>query len=89
MAQLLVVESRVGSMSRLPKTTGDGGHRLTFLTRDLNHYVQGTPDDGPHALLATENTLTADTAGAGAGRAAERLLARPTPPYAARPAVPT
>ena len=88
MAQLLVVESRVGSMSRLPKATGDGGHRLTFLTRDLNHCAPGTPDDGPYALLAAENTLTADTEDAGAGRAAERPLARPTPPYAARPAVP-
>ncbi|MFC8454636.1 ATP-grasp domain-containing protein [Kitasatospora sp. NPDC057223] len=62
MAHLLVVESWVGSMSRLlPKAIGEGGHRFTFLTRDLNHYLHGPPGEGPHALLAAENILTADT----------------------------
>ncbi|MGW4893241.1 ATP-grasp domain-containing protein [Kitasatospora sp. NPDC004240] len=64
MAHLLVIESWVGSMSRLlPRALGEGGHRFTFLTRDLHHYLRaaGAPADGPHPLLAAENVLTADT----------------------------
>ncbi|MER7704532.1 ATP-grasp domain-containing protein [Kitasatospora sp. NPDC097605] len=63
MAHLLVIESWVGSMSRLlPRALGEGGHRFTFLTRDLHHYLRAAdPADGPHPLLAAANILTADT----------------------------
>ncbi|MFI9329768.1 ATP-grasp domain-containing protein [Kitasatospora sp. NPDC052868] len=62
MAHLLVIESWVGSMSRLlPRALGEGGHRFTFLTRDLHHYLRAAPGDGPHPLLAAGNILTADT----------------------------
>ncbi|WP_329486987.1 ATP-grasp domain-containing protein [Kitasatospora sp. NBC_01246] len=62
MAHLLVIESWVGSMSRLlPRALGESGHRFTFLTRDLHHYLREAPADGPHPLLAAENVLTADT----------------------------
>ncbi|MER5355408.1 ATP-grasp domain-containing protein [Kitasatospora sp. NPDC002551] len=63
MAHLLVVESWVGSMSRLlPRALEEGGHRFTFLTRDLHHYLRAAaPADGPHPLLAAGNILTADT----------------------------
>ncbi|MEV6976361.1 ATP-grasp domain-containing protein [Kitasatospora sp. NPDC093806] len=62
MAHLLVIESWVGSMSRLlPRALGEGGHRFTFLTRDLHHYLRAAPADGPHPLLAAENILTVDT----------------------------
>ncbi|MFD0277926.1 ATP-grasp domain-containing protein [Kitasatospora sp. NPDC127111] len=62
MAHLLVIESWVGSMSGLlPRALGEGGHRFTFLTRDLHHYLRSAPAGGPHPLLAAENVLTADT----------------------------
>ncbi|MFD7984802.1 ATP-grasp domain-containing protein [Kitasatospora indigofera] len=62
MAHLLVIESWVGSMSGLlPRAIGEGGHRFTFLTRDLHHYLRSAPPDGPHPLLAAENVLTAET----------------------------
>ncbi|KJY35949.1 ATP-grasp domain-containing protein [Streptomyces sp. NRRL S-495] len=63
MAHLLVVESWVGSMSRLlPRAVADRGHRFTFLTRDLDHYLRSTaPGEGPHPLLTAENVLTAET----------------------------
>ncbi|GAA3052874.1 ATP-grasp domain-containing protein [Kitasatospora albolonga] len=62
MAHLLVIESWVGSMSRLlPRAIGEGGHRFTFLTRDLHHYLRAAPGDTAHPLLAAANVLTADT----------------------------
>ncbi|MFJ2782329.1 ATP-grasp domain-containing protein [Kitasatospora sp. NPDC087315] len=62
MAHLLMIESWVGSMSTLlPRALGEGGHRFTFLTRDLHHYLRATPAGAPHPLLAAENVLTADT----------------------------
>ncbi|MGR4880279.1 ATP-grasp domain-containing protein [Streptomyces sp. LARHCF249] len=62
MAHLLVVESWVGSMSRLlPRAIGEGGHQFTFVTRDLHHYLRGSGSDGPHPLLAARNIITADT----------------------------
>ncbi|MFJ1753294.1 ATP-grasp domain-containing protein [Kitasatospora sp. NPDC088134] len=62
MAHLLVIESWVGSMSRLlPRAIEEGGHRFTFLTRDLDHYLRAAPPDGRHPLLAAENVLTAET----------------------------
>ncbi|MFC9328790.1 ATP-grasp domain-containing protein [Kitasatospora sp. NPDC057015] len=63
MAHLLVVESWVGSMSRLlPRAIAEGGHHFTFLTRDLDHYLRSAPGDSePHPLLTARNVLTADT----------------------------
>ncbi|GLW55013.1 hypothetical protein Kpho01_30240 [Kitasatospora phosalacinea] len=49
-------------MSRLlPRAIAEGGHRFTFLTRDLHHYLRAAPDERPHPLLAAGNVLTADT----------------------------
>ncbi|MEU9299772.1 ATP-grasp domain-containing protein [Streptomyces sp. NPDC048269] len=62
MAHLLVVESWVGSMSRLlPRAIREGGHEFTFVTRDLHHYLRAAGSDGPHPLLAARNIITADT----------------------------
>ncbi|MEV7520049.1 ATP-grasp domain-containing protein [Streptomyces sp. NPDC091371] len=63
MGHVLVIESWVGSMSRLlPRAIREGGHEFTFLTRDLHHYLRSAPaDGGPHPLLAARNLITADT----------------------------
>ncbi|MFF4229556.1 ATP-grasp domain-containing protein [Streptomyces sp. NPDC001820] len=62
MAHLLMVESWVGSMSRLlPRAIREGGHEFTFLTRDLHHYLRAAPEGTAHPLLAASNVLTADT----------------------------
>ncbi|MFC8240191.1 ATP-grasp domain-containing protein [Streptomyces chartreusis] len=62
MAHLLVVESWVGSMSRLlPRAIREGGHEFTFLTRDLHHYLRSAPEGTAHPLLGARNVLTADT----------------------------
>ncbi|WP_329042233.1 ATP-grasp domain-containing protein [Streptomyces sp. NBC_00178] len=62
MPHLLVVESWVGSMSRLlPRTLGEGGHHFTFLTRDLMHYLRGAPEGKDHPLLTARNVVTAPT----------------------------
>ncbi|MCX4586211.1 ATP-grasp domain-containing protein [Streptomyces sp. NBC_01481] len=62
MAHLLMVESWVGSMSRLlPRAIREGGHEFTFLTRDLHHYLRSAPEGTGHPLLAAHNVLTADT----------------------------
>ncbi|MCJ1676078.1 ATP-grasp domain-containing protein [Streptomyces sp. APSN-46.1] len=62
MGHLLVIESWVGSMSRLlPRAIREGGHEFTFVTRDLHHYLRAAPADGPHPLLAAHNVITADT----------------------------
>ncbi|WP_406731481.1 ATP-grasp domain-containing protein [Streptomyces sp. NBC_01794] len=62
MAHLLMVESWVGSMSRLlPRAIREGGHEFTFLTRDLHHYLRSAPEGTAHPLLAAHNVLTADT----------------------------
>ncbi|WP_204357900.1 MULTISPECIES: ATP-grasp domain-containing protein [unclassified Streptomyces] len=62
MGHLLVIESWVGSMSRLlPRAIREGGHEFTFVTRDLHHYLRGAGADGPHPLLAARNIITADT----------------------------
>ncbi|MBT2452308.1 ATP-grasp domain-containing protein [Streptomyces sp. ISL-43] len=64
MGHLLVVESWVGSMSRLlPRAIREGGHEFTFVTRDLHHYLRAAPADGSHPLLAARNIVTADTNG--------------------------
>ncbi|MET9319353.1 ATP-grasp domain-containing protein [Streptomyces sp. NPDC003038] len=62
MGHLLVIESWVGSMSRLlPRAIRESGHEFSFLTRDLHHYLRSAPADGPHPLLAARNIITADT----------------------------
>ncbi|MFI8950117.1 ATP-grasp domain-containing protein [Streptomyces sp. NPDC053750] len=62
MAHLLVVESWVGSMSRLlPRALREAGHEFTFLTRDLHHYLRSAPEGTAHPLLGARNVLTADT----------------------------
>ncbi|MCO4696478.1 ATP-grasp domain-containing protein [Streptomyces sp. RO-S4] len=62
MAHLLVVESWVGSMSRLlPRAIQEGGHAFTFLTRDLHHYLRTAPEGAAHPLLGARNVITADT----------------------------
>ncbi|MEU0117926.1 ATP-grasp domain-containing protein [Streptomyces bobili] len=62
MAHLLMVESWVGSMSRLlPRAIGEGGHTFTFLTRDLHHYLRSAPEGTAHPLLGARNVITADT----------------------------
>jgi biotin carboxylase len=59
---LLVVESWVGSMSRLlPRAIREGGHEFTFLTRDLHHYLRSAPEGTAHPLLGARNVITADT----------------------------
>ncbi|MBM7775323.1 argininosuccinate lyase [Actinokineospora baliensis] len=60
MGHLLMVESWVGAMSTLlPRAVREAGHRFSFLTRDLQHYLRSGP--GPHPLLAADNVLTAET----------------------------
>ncbi|MFD8163259.1 ATP-grasp domain-containing protein [Streptomyces malaysiensis] len=62
MAHLLMVESWVGSMSRLlPRAIRESGHEFTFLTRDLHHYLRSAPEGTAHPLLAARHVLTADT----------------------------
>ncbi|MFE2056526.1 ATP-grasp domain-containing protein [Streptomyces sp. NPDC059446] len=62
MAHLLVVESWVGSMSRLlPRALREGGHHFTFLTRDLHHYLRSAPEGTGHPLLTARNVVTAPT----------------------------
>lgn len=62
MAHLLVIESWVGAMSTLlPRAIRDAGHRFTFLTRDLHHYLRATPSGRTHPLLAADNVLTMET----------------------------
>lgn len=62
MGHALMVESWVGAMSALlPRAVREAGHRFTFLTRDLHHYLRHPPTGGPHPLLAADNVLTTET----------------------------
>ncbi|MFJ8885745.1 ATP-grasp domain-containing protein [Streptomyces sp. NPDC102402] len=62
MAHLLVVESWVGSMSRLlPRAMEEAGHHFTFLTRDLHHYLRSAPEGVDHPLLTARNVVTLPT----------------------------
>ncbi|MFI6735060.1 ATP-grasp domain-containing protein [Nonomuraea sp. NPDC050451] len=62
MAHLLMIESWVGAMSTLlPRAIRDAGHRFTFLTRDLHHYLRASPGARSHPLLAADHVLTAET----------------------------
>lgn len=60
MGHVLLVESWVGAMSTLlPRAIREAGHRFTFLTRNLHHYLrQGS---GVHPLLTADNVITAET----------------------------
>ncbi len=62
MGHILVVESWVGASSRLlPRAVGELGHRFTFLTRDLSHYLRSAPEGTAHPLLGAANILGAET----------------------------
>ncbi|MDI3406508.1 ATP-grasp domain-containing protein [Streptomyces cavernicola] len=62
MAHLLMVESWVGSMSRLlPRAVREAGHEFTFLTRELHHYLRSAPEGVAHPLLGARHVLTAET----------------------------
>ncbi|MFE6774876.1 ATP-grasp domain-containing protein [Streptomyces sp. NPDC057702] len=67
MGHLLMIESWVGSMSRLlPRAVRESGHEFTFLTRDLHHYLRNAPEGAAHPLLGARNVLTGDTNDTGA-----------------------
>ncbi|MDQ8702637.1 ATP-grasp domain-containing protein [Streptomyces sp. LHD-70] len=62
MAHLLMIESWVGSMSRLlPRAVREAGHEFTFLTRELHHYLRSAPEGTAHPLLGARHVLTAET----------------------------
>lgn len=62
MGHLLMIESWVGSMSRLlPRAVRESGHEFTFLTRDLHHYLRNAPEGVAHPLLGARHVLTGDT----------------------------
>lgn len=62
MGHLLMVESWVGSMSTLlPRGIQEAGHRFTFVTRDLHHYLRAAPAPNAHPLLGAENIVTTET----------------------------
>ncbi|MBB2914790.1 argininosuccinate lyase [Streptosporangium becharense] len=62
MGHLLMVESWVGAMSTLlPRAILEAGHRFTFLTRDLHHYLRAPAGAVPHPLLAADNVVTEET----------------------------
>lgn len=62
MGHLLMVESWVGAMSTLlPRGIRETGHRFSFATRDLHHYLRAAPASGTHPLLGAENLLTVET----------------------------
>ncbi|GAB4194093.1 MAG: ATP-grasp domain-containing protein [Roseiflexaceae bacterium] len=62
MAHLLVLESWVGASSvLLPRAIKELGHRFTFVTRDLQHYLRNPPAPGLHPLLLADNILTTET----------------------------
>ncbi|MFD0491010.1 hypothetical protein ACFQ0O_32615 [Saccharopolyspora spinosporotrichia] len=47
MGHLLMVESWVGAMSALlPRGIRESGHRFSFITRDLHHYLRSSPVPG-------------------------------------------
>ncbi|MFB9852751.1 ATP-grasp domain-containing protein [Micromonospora andamanensis] len=62
MGHVLVVESWVGAMSSLlPRAIREAGHRFTFLTRNLHHYLRQGGGDQVHPILTADNVITAET----------------------------
>jgi biotin carboxylase len=63
MAHLLMIESWVFSTAYLlPKAIRRLGHRFTFMTRNLEHYLNRPEASGlVHPLLSAENIVAADT----------------------------
>lgn len=62
MGHVLLVESWVGAMSTLlPRAIREAGHRFTFLTRNLHHYLRQGGRDGVHPLLTADNVITTET----------------------------
>ncbi|MEU8328595.1 ATP-grasp domain-containing protein [Micromonospora sp. NPDC048839] len=45
----------------LPRAVREAGHRFTFLTRDLHHYLRPGGHEGVHPLLMADNVITAET----------------------------
>ncbi|MEU1885884.1 ATP-grasp domain-containing protein [Micromonospora rifamycinica] len=62
MGHVLLVESWVGAMSTLlPRAIREAGHRFTFLTRNLHHYLRQSDDPQAHPLLDADNVITTET----------------------------
>ncbi|QSB14617.1 ATP-grasp domain-containing protein [Natronosporangium hydrolyticum] len=62
MGHLLLVESWVGAMSTLlPRAIHEAGHRFTFVTRELAHYLRAYRGPGVHPLLTADHVLTTET----------------------------
>lgn len=62
MAHLLMIESWVFSTAHLlPRAIHRLGHRFTFMTRDLEHYLNRPEADGIHPLLGAENIVRTET----------------------------
>lgn len=67
MGHLLMVESWVGAMSTLlPRGIREAGHRFSFATRDLHHYLRSASGSDVHPLLGADNVLTTETNDTGA-----------------------
>nr|WP_230416239.1 ATP-grasp domain-containing protein [Micromonospora tarapacensis] len=45
----------------LPRAIREAGHRFTFLTRNLHHYLRPGSGEGVHPLLLADNVITAET----------------------------
>jgi biotin carboxylase len=59
---LLVVESWIGASSvLLPRAIEELGHRFTFVTRSLDHYLSNSPVAGRHPLLAASAIVEVET----------------------------
>src|SRR5919201_2968227 len=62
MAHLLVIESWVGASSLLlPRAITDLGHRFTFVTRNLAHYLAKPAAPGVHPLLHADHIVRCET----------------------------
>ncbi|MEV0283525.1 carboxylate--amine ligase, partial [Kribbella sp. NPDC050820] len=45
----------------LPRGIREGGHRFSFVTRDLQHYLRSVSTPNAHPLLGADNIVTAET----------------------------
>jgi argininosuccinate lyase len=62
MAHLLVIESWVGASSLLlPRAITELGHRFTFVTRNLHHYLPKPTAAGVHPLLHADHIVRCET----------------------------